>query len=342
MIMKTFFNRRNFIITMIISLVLLVFFLYKDFINILGALLHASLPWLFFGVISMLVFWYLEAHIYHSILQKYTNEISFMQMFKLTVATQFFNGITPFSTGGQPFQIYILNTESKLGLEKITSASVQNFIVYQLALVAYCFVALVIHLIHPMLLFGKYSGWILAGGFVLNILVIVFLFAVSYSPRVLHFVGTIVFNILAKIHIIKNKEKALHKLVKFTKDFSENMNLLKNDPALLFKTIFLNALRLTAFYMVSYFVCRALGFDNITMIEAILASAYTMLITSIVPLPGASAGAEFGFLVFFSSFIAGPLATAIMLVWRFITYYIGLILGFVVFFFGYKPEKSNS
>lgn len=326
---------------MILTLILLVFFLHKDFINILGALWHASLPWLLTGIVSMLIFWGLEARIYHSILKKYTSDISFGQMFKLILATQFFNGITPFSTGGQPFQIYILNAQSKIGLGKITSASVQNFIVYQLALVIYCLVALISHLFHPILLFGRYSTAILVCGFILNILVIALLFFVSTSQRFLRFVSTAGLNFMARLHLIKNKDKSLQKLLTFTKTFSENMNLLKKEPRLLLETLLLNTLRLTVFYMVAYFVCRALGFQNITMLEAILASSYTMLITSVVPLPGASAGAEFGFLVFFSSFIAGPLATAIMLLWRFITYYIGLIIGFFVFFFGYKPAEQN-
>ena len=340
--MKKFLNRKNFLYTMIISFVLLVFFLHKDFINIFGALLHASMPWLILGIICMLIFWFLEAQIYYSILRKYTTDISLGQMFKLTLATQFFNGITPFSTGGQPFQIYILNNESKLGLGEITSASVQNFIIYQLALVIYCLVALVIHIFHPILLFGKYSTAIIFVGFVLNFLVIGFLFFISINQRFLNFVSSAGLNFMVKIRLIKNREKSLNKLLSFTKSFSDNMKLLKNDPALLLQGLVLNALRLTIFYMIAYFVCRALGLDDISMIEAILASAYTMLITSIVPLPGASAGAEFGFLVFFSSFIAGPVATAIMLVWRFITYYIGLILGFLVFFFGYKSDSPNA
>lgn len=339
--MKKFMNRKNFIYTMVLSLVLLVFFLYQDFINIIGALLHASLPWLILGIISMMIFWFLEAQVYYSILRKYTTDISLGQMFKLTLATQFFNGITPFSTGGQPFQIYILNNESKLGLGEITSASVQNFIIYQVTLVIYCLLALGIHFFQPILLFGRYSTAIILVGFSLNLLVIGFLFIVSMNQKFLNFVSTFGLNFLVKIKIIKHKEKRRDQLLHFTKTFSENMKLLKTEPSLLIQGLCLTAIRLTIFYMVSYFVCRALGLQDITLVEAILASAYTMLITSIVPLPGASAGAEFGFLVFFSSFIAGPVATAIMLVWRFITYYIGLIVGFLVFFFGYKPDEQK-
>lgn len=340
-IMKNFFNRKNFIYTMLISLVLIVFFMYQDFSNIFHTLVQASIPWLVLGLISMLIFWLLEAQVYYSILKKYTNHISLSQIFKLTLATQFFNGITPFATGGQPFQIYILHNESKMDLGTITSASVQNFIIYQLSLVLYTLLALVIHLIHPILLFGSNSTLVILLGFAINIIVIGGLFLISSSQKILNFISTAGLDFLVNIRLVKDKPKSLCKLLQFTQKFSKNMKQIQQDPLIFLQGLAINTLRLTFFYLVAYFVCRSLGLQ-ISPLEAILASAYTMLITSVIPLPGASAGAEFGFLIFFSSFIAGPAATAIMLVWRFITYYVGLILGFIVFFFGYKPaEKIN-
>ena len=55
-----------------------------------------------------------------------------------------------------------------------------------------------------------------------------------------------------------------------------------------------------------------------------------MLIGSFVPIPGATGGLEYGFMSFYGSFIKGSKLNAIMLVWRFITYYFGLILGSIV------------
>ena len=52
-----------------------------------------------------------------------------------------------------------------------------------------------------------------------------------------------------------------------------------------------------------------------------------MLIGSFVPIPGGSGGLEFGFVSFYGNFIHGSKLMAIMLLWRFVTYYFGMFVG---------------
>ena len=69
---------------------------------------------------------------------------------------------------------------------------------------------------------------------------------------------------------------------------------------------------------------------EISVLNVIVTSAYVMLIGSFVPIPGGTGGLEFGFIAFFGNFIIGPNLNAIMLLWRFVTYYFGMILGSIV------------
>ena len=64
--------------------------------------------------------------------------------------------------------------------------------------------------------------------------------------------------------------------------------------------------------------------------EAIVTSAYVMLIGSFVPIPGGTGGLEYGFIMFYGNFLTGGSLKAIMLVWRFVTYYFGMIVGAIV------------
>ena len=70
-------------------------------------------------------------------------------------------------------------------------------------------------------------------------------------------------------------------------------------------------------------------FESFIVFEAIVTSAYVMLIGSFVPIPGGSGGLEYSFIAFYSSFIGGSKLTAIMLLWRLVTYYFGMIVGAV-------------
>ena len=52
-----------------------------------------------------------------------------------------------------------------------------------------------------------------------------------------------------------------------------------------------------------------------------------MIIGNFVPIPGGSGGIEYGFLAFFELYLPpGPLRSA-LIVWRGITYYLGIIVG---------------
>ena len=62
----------------------------------------------------------------------------------------------------------------------------------------------------------------------------------------------------------------------------------------------------------------------------LIASAYVMLIDSMMPTPGSTGGLEYGFMSFFSVFVKGAKLSALMIVWRMITYYFGLIMGSIV------------
>ena len=66
---------------------------------------------------------------------------------------------------------------------------------------------------------------------------------------------------------------------------------------------------------------------DLTIYEVVVSSAFILIIGNFVPIPGGSGGIEYGFIQFFGNFIQGSVLSASLLVWRFITYYLGMILG---------------
>ena len=88
-----------------------------------------------------------------------------------------------------------------------------------------------------------------------------------------------------------------------------------------------NFVALIILYAIPLFVIYSMGNFDINIIETITASAYVLIIGAFVPIPGGSGGIEYGFMQFFGNFITGPLLSASLLVWRFITYYLGIVIG---------------
>ena len=92
--------------------------------------------------------------------------------------------------------------------------------------------------------------------------------------------------------------------------------------------ILANFVGLVCLYLVPLSILYATGdYNSFNGLESVVASAYVMLIGSFVPIPGGTGGLEYGFINFYGNFIKGSVLTAIMITWRFITYYIPMIIG---------------
>ena len=93
--------------------------------------------------------------------------------------------------------------------------------------------------------------------------------------------------------------------------------------------IFLQLLSLISFYLVPYALFQGINIP-IEISTCIITVSYVMLIGAFVPIPGGTGGLEYGFIVLFDNFIKGSKLNAVMLLWRFITYYFGMILGAII------------
>ena len=80
-------------------------------------------------------------------------------------------------------------------------------------------------------------------------------------------------------------------------------------------------------------------YSSLNAINTVTASAYVYVIGAFVPIPGASGGIEYGFTQFFGNFIKLSKISAVLLLWRFITYYFGVIVGALIFTFEKKVKK---
>ena len=64
-----------------------------------------------------------------------------------------------------------------------------------------------------------------------------------------------------------------------------------------------------------------------------------MTIGSFVPIPGGTGGIEYGFIFFFGYLIKGKVVNAMMLIWRFVSYYLGMIFGAIVLSMYRRKDK---
>lgn len=330
-------NKKHIGIFILITLGVVIYFYGSEMSAIAGTLKHINWWYMWMAMACMTIYWLMEARTLQLMLQAFVPNIHYGEVVKLVMATQFFNGITPFSTGGQPFQIYVLSKKKDLHVSSVTSASIHNFIMYQLVLVIMGVCALIFARFIKVIPLGQNVGWMVIFGFALNVGVVIVLLTIAFLPKVserlvklIHFMMDRSRGLIKKGH---TKKQLDHKIAVFRKEIWQVIA----DPELFVKALFLNALKLLSLYSVTYFLCLTLGITTMSLLEGIVISAYVMLMTSMVPVPGATGGAELGYVVLFGTVI-GAQITVLVLLWRFVTYYVGMIIGSMVYYFAYVSD----
>lgn len=317
----------NFLILITITILVLYFSLKDNLQETLNTIFNLNIGWFLFAIFLFIGSVCVRSSALYKLIKEFKQDYRFSEAIRLSFMTLFFNGVTPFATGGQPFQVYHLK-KSGVTITDSTNIIVQNFIVYQIALI---FLGLVAVISNYFFHFFKEVGFLkdlVTFGFLANTLVavglLVLAFAKNTNKRIMHF-GI---SILSKFHFVKDKEKTIAKWEDTLDRFYKGARLLIDNKRLTLETIGLNILGLCALYIIPLVVAFSMGqYDAMSGFVAIIASAYVMLIGAFVPIPGGTGGLEYSFLQFYGNFFTGSTLNAIMLIWRFVTYYFGMILG---------------
>ena len=320
--------KKHSFILLLVTLLVLYLVLKDNFSQIMGLLLS-----------FIFLYWVFKSIAMYIVARHYSKSIKGFNIFKQIVITQFFNGITPFSTGGQPMQIYMLK-KSNISLAKSTNIVMQDFMMYQVALVLYGIFAVVANY-----RFGFFESVPLLRrlvflGFLVNTLVCLMVVILCFSKKTSKKIFDLCFKILSKIKFIKNPNEVREKWNNRLLEFQESADLFMRNKSLFLKGTILNILALTSYYIIPFFIILGMrDTTNMSVLNVIVSSAYTLVIGSFVPIPGGTGGIEYGFLKFFGNVNTGSTLSAMLLMWRFITYYLGMIIGGVMFSF-YRGDEN--
>ncbi|MDO5569541.1 MAG: lysylphosphatidylglycerol synthase transmembrane domain-containing protein [bacterium] len=324
---------------LLIVLVLVFYFTFKDnYKEIIDIVFNMNLFWLIFALALMLMYYFFISLGLHDLVINNNQKYSIVKAIKLIIVTQFFNGITPFSSGGQPFQIYYLK-EDKIPLTTSTNIVFQNFIVYQIALIILGLIAIVYNKMFNLFTDAGLIKNMVIIGFVINSLVLVLLFIISFGKKINHFISNKGISFLVKLKLIKNEEAIREKVNTYLANFYNNaMDLSKNKWTFI-KIVGYNVIALIVFYSIPVFLAIGIGYSfDMNIMECIVASAYVMLIGAFMPLPGGSGGIEFSFVYFFGYYFDKAPVMILLLLWRCVTYYFGMMLGGLTLLFGRKKK----
>lgn len=306
-----------------VIMIMMLFFV-DDPREIWNAIIGAKPQYMLLTVACMLIYWFLESVNLHLVTKEVYPDQKFKNSLSVSMIGQYFNCITPFSSGGQPIQAYYL---MKFGvpLGSALTALLSKFIVYQAMLTVYSACILIFRL-HYVLDTNPILMPLVIIGFIVNTAVIAGLLMLAFFRKPTVKIAHFTIRLLGKIRIIKDVDAKLKFIDDEMEMYYQNFQFIKKRPALILKMCFFTIIQLTVYFSISFVIYLAFGLTGSDFLTVISCQAFVLMISAFVPLPGALGAAEGSYVLFFQG-IFGNYVHLSTVIWRFLTFYLAIIVG---------------
>ncbi len=330
---KTIFN----IILSLICVFGIYYYIFSKYelMHVIGYLKNMDYKWLIYAIISILVYIITDVLITFFMTRRFHEKASLNLAVKTVLGLYVFNNITPFATGGFPYQLY-LYTKRGIPISKTSTITITRNVLYQSALIIYSIIALLFIPIKNR----NIIIMLISINVIIQIIGIVIQILAMYKPEWSRNTAYFITEILNKIKIVKNVQKFNKKIDKHINDFSKCNQQLKNNGYFILKLMVLQFVSFLFLFSCGFFVFK--GFDvKCNYISIILMISCIYLFGFVIPTPGGAGGIEGSFYLLFEHMTNHSIIVTIMLVWRLLTYYLLILIGSLSFLISKRSEKKN-
>lgn len=236
------------------------------------------------------------------------------------------SGIMPLGSGAQLFQFYVFD-KSNIERSSIVAMLWIEFILFQASLVVTALILILLNL-KPLIQSGYWIGVVV--GFIITSFVLIGLTLLSLSQTFYNLVIKVVTKIYSILPIKKDSQEFESSLRQQVLKFKDALDLFKSNKKSILILLGLNIIRMILFLSVSIWIGYSFGLLNLDIVGILGGHIFVMMHNSFIPIPGQTGSSEFFFQQFLSPYYQHQ-TTQILIVWRFIQYYLVLILGALVF-----------
>lgn len=249
---------------------------------------------------------------------------------------KYYDNITPAAVGGQPFQIYYMRKNSKMPRGVSTSIPIFGMMAGQ---IGFMIIAIICFLFGSM----SINNAVLIGTACFGLLFYAFwpvvVLIATFLPNSTAELINVVVKFLAKIHLVKNREATIAKVESEVTEYAKSVRRILKTKGLFAKTVALSVVFNALVAMIPFFVLTAFG-GNVDFLPCFVTTVAVTSAVYFVPTPGNAGAAEGAFFVVFSALSSGYVFWA-MLVWRFFSYYIYILLGPIIYLRMHLEKKHD-
>jgi 1,2-diacylglycerol 3-alpha-glucosyltransferase len=252
----------------------------------------------------------------------------FLDSLMFGILARYYVLITPWGLGGQPI-VMAMMYKKNIPLGLATSAPMLDLLMMRLAMFVFVLVGLIGfgYLVDPLLYL---LAWI---GFFFTCFVPVIMIMVSFHP----FFSQLLIDIVSWFIPAKKKVNFQANLKQTLTQYREAFSLFKKRPFSFFFVAFFALVSQFALLAIPYFIIASFNlapFDgsNITfnLLNVLMMMSFANTILGTVPTLGSAGAAEFTFTTVFSTFISGNVLFWATFLWRFLLFYLWLLMGIVI------------
>ncbi|HAI85423.1 MAG TPA: hypothetical protein DCL63_00350 [Firmicutes bacterium] len=294
-----------------------------------------------FGLIVLT--WLFDSLRMRALVHSLGGSLSILEGMRISVMGAFVCNVTPFDTGGEPVQAYLL-IDKGLTAGQSTAVVAVKAIMNAFARVSLGFAA------SAALLFSR-SQWSLPLGMDIalsvgtTLYIIVFLFSLYlvFKPEKISVLVVPAVRNRFTMRFFKPEtlDTALERIDHELREFREALQeFISNRRPALAAVLLLSYAAWIATMLIPAVVLTGLGLKT-PYVQAMGVTIIFYLASAYAPTPGSSGAAELGFAALFSSIVPRAVLGLFVAVWRMITYYLNLALGGVLMALGFMRRGSG-
>lgn len=308
-----------------ITAVVFIAFSNEDLSNAWDAIKQMNLVWLACIFACWLLYTVCDGMNYWFYLRGQGFKISIGRAINVALIGFYYCNITPSSAGGQPMQVNSLRKAGipvGYGTMAVTIRFIANQTVTSL-------LAFILFLLNRGFVYEQLAGaiWLVRIGWLINFAAVPLVLLAAFKRNWVQKIAEWMIRILIKMHLVRNKEAAVSKVTEVLDTYHAAFLDLLHSPVQILIQFICSTFGLTALFGTTVFVYYAFGQTGTPWYQVLTISCLLFVSASYTPLPGASGAQEGGFLLYFRDIFRDGTIGLALLIWRFFTFYIYLIVG---------------
>lgn len=326
-------------IAIIIGITLIIILTSEGLKDLPELLINTNTTYLIIALFMMLGDWIFDGIILNIITRRVHGDVKFLKSLKIAIIGQYYSAITPFSTGGQPVQVYLMSKED-ISIPKGSLILFNKFIIYQMAVTFY---SLIMFMLKLNFIFNnaKTAVPFVIIGFILNLLVLTGIILLFYKPECIKPIVLYIYKFLNKIGIMKDTQKYIDRLDKSMAEYMQSVEKIKEYKKTTMELLILTFIQLTFYFSITYFIYLALGLTEADFIDIIAIQSLVYMSASYIPTPGTAGASEGGYYLLFKPLFTSNLIIYALLLWRTISYYFRILVTGIVTLIDYIIRKKK-